>query len=58
MSRCVCTHIKALHRKGVCQAVVNPCGCTSFETEAQAQRPTQLTGLEDYDGIYSGRYTA
>jgi hypothetical protein len=52
---CVCGHGKYLHRQGVCMAVVNPCGCTFFETEAQAQKPTSLVGIDHYDGIYADR---
>lgn len=56
MSRCVCTHIRALHVDGKCQAKVNPCGCTTFETEAQAQHPALLISREDYQGRYGKRY--
>ena len=53
MSNCVCGHIRALHRLGVCFARINPCGCSFFEDEQQADRPS---GFPLTDRHYEGRY--
>jgi hypothetical protein len=58
VSRCVCSHPRGLHKNGVCMAKVNPCGCTFFETEAQAQKPTSMVGIDHYEGRYQGKYPA
>lgn len=51
--KCVCSHPRGLHRNGVCQARVNPCGCTKFETPEDADRPS---GFPLTDRHYEGRY--
>lgn len=56
--RCVCGHIKALHKGGVCQARINPCGCTSFETQAQADKPSNAAKHTTYQGQYSRKFSA
>ena len=53
-SRCVCGHGRFLHRKGVCFASIDPCACTSYETELQADRPSAFK-KENYDGFYLGK---
>lgn len=57
--RCVCGHGKFLHRKGVCFAKVNPCGCTSYETPSQADKPSGSVKHTHYEGFYANkRYSA
>jgi hypothetical protein len=60
MSRCVCTHIRALHVDGVCQARIQPCGCTSYEPPEQADRPSSYSrsSRDEYSGTYTRRYKA
>lgn len=56
--RCVCSHPRGLHKNGVCQARVNPCGCRQFETPEDAQKPSPFAGKTTYSGIYNRRYRA
>lgn len=56
MSCCVCGHSVYAHIDGgECMGCLPP-GCSFFEDEQQADRPTQLLGREDYDGFYAGKY--
>jgi hypothetical protein len=55
MGRCVCTHIRALHRDGQCM-LQDECGCSMYETPQQADRISKFpTTDRTYEGRYSGR---
>lgn len=59
MSRCVCTHIRALHVDGVCAAKLNPCGCHVFQDDDGTDPVGGPIPNDPYQGFYLGkRYSA
>jgi hypothetical protein len=57
-ARGCCGHGKFLHRKGVCFATVNPCGCRSFQADDGTDPVGGPIPQDKYDGRYSRRYSA
>lgn len=53
--RCVCGHGKFLHRKGVCFATVNPCGCQQFQADNGIEPAGGTVPQDKYDGFYAGK---
>lgn len=53
--RCVCSHIAALHKDGVCFASVNPCGCRQFQADNGKDPKSGPILNDDYRGFYAGK---